>query len=788
MAAVRIRLRAQFRARRRNWLTIALITGVLGGLVIGGAAGARRTDSSYRRYLGSINQADVYVDPFVSEAGDTLPLDPVARLPQVAATERSLQPVVLVRSRAGKPLFPVGPNSLSWVLPTDDRSRDAIDELKLLHGRLPDPRRPNEVIGDTKALSVLGVHVGDRVGIRTVRQHRLDHEVLHLIDDPRTTRLGPFVTLEVVGVAANARADVDGGQMHLTPAFFHAYGERKLGSFIEELEVRLKQGQKDLPAFKQALSRLAGKRPFLLFEPSAGHPKIQHSIELEARALWLVTVLFGAAALVIAGQALLRDAGEEARDDPTLRALGAGAGHQLAYALARGAVIAVPAALVAGAVAYESSALMPIGWARELDPATGLQFDASILLPGTAAVAAIVLALAALGAVRGLMVGAARVPPPFESSFGARLTRRVGSPAFAAGLRMAFGRGADATAAAATVAVAVCVMALTFAASFHHLTNTPRLYGQTWDYETFGGQPVPKDWQRAIVGDPGVMDVAIGADSTLTVNGVDTGTRGWDDVKGSIAPTITKGRRPRGIGEIALASKTLHDAHARIGDLVRVTSGDHARRLRVVGRTVLPSSKINKLGHGGVMTFAALRRIDGGAPRGLMLMRLAPGAAGVKARRQLDFYFDSNIVVRPDEVGDFGRIDKMPLYIALLVVGGAVAALAHALVTRVQRGRRDLAILKTLGFTRAQVAATIAWQATAILTVAVLLGLPLGAAAGRFTWNLFARDLGVAPEVVVPLASVLLLVPATLVVGNVVAAVPGWLGARIRPAPALRTE
>jgi hypothetical protein len=35
---------------------------------------------------------------------------------------------------------------------------------------------------------------------------------------------------------------------------------------------------------------------------------------------------------------------------------------------------------------------------------------------------------------------------------------------------------------------------------------------------------------------------------------------------------------------------------------------------------------------------------------------------------------------------------------------------------------------------------------------------------------------------------VLLLVPATVLAGNLLAAVPGWLGARIRPARVLRTE
>ena len=42
----------------------------------------------------------------------------------------------------------------------------------------------------------------------------------------------------------------------------------------------------------------------------------------------------------------------------------------------------------------------------------------------------------------------------------------------------------------------------------------------------------------------------------------------------------------------------------------------------------------------------------------------------------------------------------------------AVAALGHTLVSSIRRRRRDLATLKTLGFTRGQVSATVAWQAT----------------------------------------------------------------------------
>ena len=60
----------------------------------------------------------------------------------------------------------------------------------------------------------------------------------------------------------------------------------------------------------------------------------------------------------------------------------------------------------------------------------------------------------------------------------------------------------------------------------------------------------------------------------------------------------------------------------------------------------------------------------------------------------------------------------------------SLGTMTHTLITSVQRRRHDLAVLKTLGFVRGQVAATIAWQATTFAVVALCLGLPLGVAAG----------------------------------------------------------
>jgi len=118
----------------------------------------------------------------------------------------------------------------------------------------------------------------------------------------------------------------------------------------------------------------------------------------------------------------------------------------------------------------------------------------------------------------------------------------------------------------------------------------------------------------------------------------------------------------------------------------------------------------------------------------------------------------------------------------------AVATIAHVLLTSVRRRRRDLAVLKTLGFTRAQVLRLVTWQATALATTALIAGLPLGALAGRLAWAFFANAAGVAPQPDVPMPLILLAIPVTLVLASLIAAGPGWAAARVHPAVALRTE
>jgi ABC-type lipoprotein release transport system permease subunit len=114
--------------------------------------------------------------------------------------------------------------------------------------------------------------------------------------------------------------------------------------------------------------------------------------------------------------------------------------------------------------------------------------------------------------------------------------------------------------------------------------------------------------------------------------------------------------------------------------------------------------------------------------------------------------------------------------------------LAHTLVSSIHRRARDLAVLKTLGFVRSQVRAVVAWQSVFLAAATLLVGVPAGVAVGRWTWTIFADRVGVVPAPRVPLLAVGLVIPATVVLANLLGVVPARSAARTRPAIVLRTE
>jgi ABC-type antimicrobial peptide transport system permease subunit len=174
---------------------------------------------------------------------------------------------------------------------------------------------------------------------------------------------------------------------------------------------------------------------------------------------------------------------------------------------------------------------------------------------------------------------------------------------------------------------------------------------------------------------------------------------------------------------------------------------------------------------------------------GGILASVVPGPRGLAA---IAHYADADraiaaVPATPASLVNFGEAVNFPLIFgAMLAVFGA-ATLAHLLVVSVSRRRREIGLLKVLGFVNGQVASTVAWQATTLALVGIVIGVPLGVAAGQALWRAFAANLGVIPVSIVPPWLVAGLVAGIIVVANLLAIGPGLAATRSRPGQLLRT-
>jgi ABC-type lipoprotein release transport system permease subunit len=126
--------------------------------------------------------------------------------------------------------------------------------------------------------------------------------------------------------------------------------------------------------------------------------------------------------------------------------------------------------------------------------------------------------------------------------------------------------------------------------------------------------------------------------------------------------------------------------------------------------------------------------------------------------------------------------------LAAILAAAAITALGLTLITSVRRRRREFALLKALGFTRWQLAATVAWQSSVPAIVGVIFGLPLGIAFGRWLWTLFARGISVVPDPSAPSLPMVVVALGALAFANLAAVIPERVAARTPTAVLLRTE
>ena len=544
--------------------------------------------------------------------------------------------------------------------------------------------------------------------------------------------------------------------------------------------------------------------------------------------------LAGLIALAVLSQLLSRQLALDATELPMLRAIGATRGALVALSLARLAVVTAGGALIAVAVAVAASPLMPIGPARGAEPTPGVEVNLAILGAGAAAIALLPLAFLAPAAWRAAAqaAGPPGVTDPGGGRFAARPSRfpavlsRAGSVAGALGVRLAFEPGHGRTAvpvrsalAGSVIAIGAVVAAAVFGASLLGLIGTPHEYGQNWDAVTdlgFGGVP-PQLGARFMAAAPAVAQYAAGDYGAVTIGGRNIAAIGLDERGGHGYLTLLAGRAPAAPGEIALGAQTMRDLGLRLGQPVQVTANhestptaDKTTVMRVVGVVVLPrfargSFAPTGLGVGAVVPASVLtepnQSSDCAGPLcyNFFLLRYRPGTDPAAQDARMTAILRANRCPitscahhRRPAPGRDTQLRQRPRRAARARRGprrgSAVGTLAHVLLTSVRRRRRDLAVLKTLGLTRPDVLRLVAWQATALAAAALLAGVPLGVVAGRAGVGLLRGRAGVAAHARRPVVTGAARGPVTLLLANVIAALPGWAAARLRPAVVLRTE
>jgi ABC-type antimicrobial peptide transport system permease subunit len=145
-------------------------------------------------------------------------------------------------------------------------------------------------------------------------------------------------------------------------------------------------------------------------------------------------------------------------------------------------------------------------------------------------------------------------------------------------------------------------------------------------------------------------------------------------------------------------------------------------------------------------------------------------------------------VQHPAEIVNYRTMGAAPIILGFSLALGASMALAATLFASIRLRRRDLALLKSLGFTRRQLQATVMWQSSVIIVLGALIGVPLGIALGRVLWNAFADELHVLARPIVPPIWVAIIAVGAVVLGIAVAALPGRSAARIPAGTLLRDE
>jgi hypothetical protein len=782
---------------RRRWRHLVLLTvlvGVVGAVVLATAAGARRSATALDRFDAQSRAANL-------ELSVGSPTDA-----QLQEFRRAAGVEAMAVLRGGAFVVPSAPQLQAIATATDRAFGTVVDRARVIDGRRARPGAVDEVnIGEVLAAAA-HVHVGDGLVMKSYSPATVDGLLDGSITgDPPLD--GPTVRLHVVGIVRYpldlGDRGASGGALVTTPAFDRVYRSR-IGSFSGDiLRVRTAHGASDAAEVADAARRIFGASPqFGVTDLAVETQGARNAIDVLVVALWVfagVTALAGLVAITLVMNRAL-----SGTDQGIQHALGLTRRQRIAVVVWQSGPVVIVGSVLAVVGAVAASPLFPVGVARRAETHLGVHFDGLVLGAGLLAVAAITLALAVVAAVRTTHLGATGVETHGLAANAVDAASRAGiTPVATTGARMALDPGRGATKVpvrsamfGAVVGVVGVVAVMVFAVSLDRVAGNAPRYGWTWGFAAVADQPRAVD-RATVTREPGIAAAAHLTVVGLQVDGRPVTAWAIRPLERRISPEIVTGRAPRTAHELAVGEGTLGELGKGIGDTVRMQGPNGSGRYLVVGTTVFPTlDNSQALANGVLVTSHGMDRLvsernltSGGSDYLAVTPKPGTPVAPLEHRLEHDLPLEPVLSATvPVEVDRLRHVNWIVVTLAAVLSFLALVAVGHALVTSVRRRRGDLAVLKTLGFDQRQVRGAVAWQATTMAVIGLLVGIPCGLFVGDVVWRAIADSLGIQSSAPIPALALGALVPCAIVAVNLLAFLPARAAARIRPAIALRAE
>jgi predicted lysophospholipase L1 biosynthesis ABC-type transport system permease subunit len=794
MAAALLWMRSNLRAHWRSAALVVVIAGLCSGSAMAAVAGARRTTTSYIRFVADSKEPQVFVfteDRAVADlAFDVMRSDVDPSLVGEATFFRAKPASVERRAEGGVQV--VGSH--------DDTTGRGLSVPKVVSGRLPMGER--EIAINEVAANNLDLGVGDpfaMVGYSPEMAQQCHDPTLVCNAD---VELGDATVTAVLRRIDDITPDLTGRMsFELSPAFTMDVLPRLAttawiaGARVDDAAQRA-QLAIDLTEAIGA-DRVSGDRADVFLDANSdGDPgRTRGALDVERNGLLILALLAAISGLIAVPQALARQQSTAHTERDRLAALGFTRRNTETTLGLSSLAIGAASAIAGIGIAIAASPLFPIGLARRAEPVPGLDIDATVLAIGGLATVVFVV-VAGLIAAR---LGSRRSSEPRLPRFARLFNSAQPVPATAGRFMLDGGRlstVARTTATASVLGVALIVCSGVLLSSEDRLVGQPALYGAPWDIQgqVLGDHPP----LQVLRNDSAIAAAAVLTGGRITIEGREVGAAGVEQITGQIEPTLLKGRMIAGDGEIVLSPQMMADLGIALGDVVAAGTGVTRTSFTVVGVGVKISTGNYESDLGATISaadFAAFASTNDIATESTteIAVRAVPGADLAAIRTALAPVTggsDREIAetFRPARILNITRVRSVPQLIAVFAALLLLLVLAHALATVATRRRSDLAVLRALGMRVSAARRVMCWHGGMLAVIALGIGIPTGVVGGRLVWKLIsdsvdAVDVSRTPyELIVVLAGVLL--ATGVVVGTAVAhhAVPRSI------APWLRSE